>query len=402
VWNPPAESPDNGDNAGFPCSLCVHSNIIPLAPLTNRSIHQTSGMNTKEDTHMPKEQVKMDKRYQVFVSSTYADLKDERQRVIQTLMEMDCIPSGMELFPAADEETWEFIKRVIDDCDYYLLIIGGRYGSITPEGISYTEKEYDYAFERGMKVIAFLHSSPTEIPAGKSEMNPELRERLLAFRNKVSANRLVKFWKAADELPGLVALSLSKTIKTYPAMGWVRADKIGNAELLNELNELRKKKEELEIELARLQRVTFPTGEVVRAWFDTVINPLIDALKNERRTMSKQRWFWDQFKQTLDGLHLLSSLSENLEQFVLSHSDVGDLLRQHDVAVLHLIGSVKAFYEAVKGSAELKSAYEEATKPDMIRKMVEANPHNSLFTSYSNDQQILQSLLGPCPFWNRA
>ena len=83
----------------------------------------------------------MDKRFQVFVSSTYADLKEARQKVIQTLMEMDCIPAGMELFPAADEEQWKFIKRVIDDCDYYILIIGGRYGSLTAEGISYTEKE---------------------------------------------------------------------------------------------------------------------------------------------------------------------------------------------------------------------------------------------------------------------
>ena len=52
----------------------------------------------------------MDKRYQVFVSSTYADLKEERQHVIQALMEMDCIPSGMEVFPAADEEQWDFIN----------------------------------------------------------------------------------------------------------------------------------------------------------------------------------------------------------------------------------------------------------------------------------------------------
>ena len=85
----------------------------------------------------------MDVRYQVFVSSTFADLKDERQKVIQALMEMDCIPAGMELFPAANDEQWEFIKRVIDDCDYYILIIGGRYGSLTSEGISYTEKEFD-------------------------------------------------------------------------------------------------------------------------------------------------------------------------------------------------------------------------------------------------------------------
>jgi hypothetical protein len=142
------------------------------------------------------------------------------------------------------------------------------------------------------------------------------------------------------------------------------------------------------------RRVTFPTGEVVRAWFDTVINPLIEALRNERRTMHKQRWVWDRFNQsTIDGMRLLSSLSENLEQFVLLHSDVCGLLRQHDDAVLRLISSVRAFYEEVKDSTELKSVYEEATKPDMIRIMVEANPHNSLFPN-SNDQQILESILG--------
>lgn len=196
----------------------------------------------------------MEKRYQVFVSSTYADLREERQRVIQTLMEMDCIPSGMELFPAADEEQWEFIKKVIDDCDYYLLIIGGRYGSTTPEGVSYTEKEYDYAMERGIKVVALLHEKPEDIPMGKSETDPELRGRLKAFREKVAKNRLVRFWKAAEDLPGLVALNLSKTIKTYPAVGWIRANQASNAQLLNEINELRKRNEKLESELSKLRR----------------------------------------------------------------------------------------------------------------------------------------------------
>ena len=148
----------------------------------------------------------MDKRYQVFVSSTYADLRQERQRVIQTLMEMDCIPSGMELFPAVDEEQWEFIKRIIDDCDYYLLIIGGRYGSTTSEGLSYTEKEYDYAIGNGIKVIALLHANPDDISVAKSDIDPELRRRLKSFREKVAKNRLVKFWKNAEELPRLVAL----------------------------------------------------------------------------------------------------------------------------------------------------------------------------------------------------
>lgn len=195
----------------------------------------------------------MDKRYQVFVSSTYADLKQERQRVIQALMEMDCIPAGMELFPAADDEQWAFIKRIIDDCDYYLIIIGGRYGSLTPEGISYTEKEFNYALERGLKIVALLHEEPDSIPVNKSDIDPVLRQKLKAFRDKVATNRLVKFWKTADELPGMVALSLSKTIKTYPAVGWVRASSVASEEMLIEINDLRKENVELSQKLANLQ-----------------------------------------------------------------------------------------------------------------------------------------------------
>lgn len=196
----------------------------------------------------------MEKRYQVFVSSTYADLKEERQHVTQVLMEMDCIPVGMELFPAVDEEQWEFIKKIIDDSDYYLLIIGGRYGTTTDEGISYTEKEYDYAVEKGLKVIALLHEKPDDISVGKSDIEPELRKKLQAFRNKVSTGRLVNFWSEPKALPGLVALSLPKTIKMFPAVGWVRASNVSSEELLGELNELRKENSILKSDLSEFHQ----------------------------------------------------------------------------------------------------------------------------------------------------
>ncbi|MGB6689897.1 MAG: DUF4062 domain-containing protein [Terracidiphilus sp.] len=194
----------------------------------------------------------MDKRYQVFVSSTYADLKDERRAVIQTLMEMDCIPAGMELFPAADEEQFSFIKKIIDDCDYYILIIGGRYGSTTSEGLSYTEKEYDYAREKKIHVLAFVHENPGKIPLEKSELDAGLRARLDVFREKVKTGKMVKMWQDAKDLPGLVALSLSKTIKTHPAVGWVRADKVATSEALSDLNKLRKRNDEIERRLKEL------------------------------------------------------------------------------------------------------------------------------------------------------
>jgi hypothetical protein len=102
----------------------------------------------------------MEKRFQVFVSSTYEDLRAERRHVMQALLELDCIPAGMELFPATDDDQWTLIKRVIDDCDNYLVIIAGRYGSSGPDGMGYTEKEYDYAISTKKPVIAFLHESP--------------------------------------------------------------------------------------------------------------------------------------------------------------------------------------------------------------------------------------------------
>lgn len=76
----------------------------------------------------------LDKRYQVFVSSTYEDLVEERQAVMHALLELDCIPSGMELFPAADDDQWTLIKRVIDDCDYYIVVIAGKCGSMFGTG----------------------------------------------------------------------------------------------------------------------------------------------------------------------------------------------------------------------------------------------------------------------------
>lgn len=187
----------------------------------------------------------MDKRYQIFISSTFSDLKEERNKVMQTIMSLDCIPAGMELFPAMDEEQFEFIKRIIDDCDYYLLIVGARYGSMDDNGVSYTEKEYDYAKEKGIPVMAFLHKDISSIPLGKADTDAVLKQKLENFRKKVETGKLVKYWDNADELNALVAISLPKTIKMFPRTGWVRANLQTNAESLQEINQLQKELSEL-------------------------------------------------------------------------------------------------------------------------------------------------------------
>jgi len=45
----------------------------------------------------------MEKKHQVFISSTFRDLIVERQAVLKAVLELGHMPAGMELFPAADE-----------------------------------------------------------------------------------------------------------------------------------------------------------------------------------------------------------------------------------------------------------------------------------------------------------
>lgn len=233
-------------------------------------------------------------------------------------MELDCIPAGMELFPATDEEQFEFIKRIIDDCDYYLLIIGGRYGSTTTQGISYTEKEYDYAIEKGIKVIALLHENPNGIPYEKSEQNDTSRKLLESFRNKAATGRLVRFWKTAEDLPGIVALSMAKTIKMFPATGWIRADLAENRESSKELTRLSIENHELREELTALKESLKKTAS------NKEIKEILGASEIEVHIFYKDSKDWEPQKSTT-LLRVFSIVAPELMQ-EKSTTDINHLL----------------------------------------------------------------------------
>lgn len=194
----------------------------------------------------------MEKRYQVFVSSTYRDLVEERAEVIQALLELDCLPAAMEIFPAANDDQWTLIKQVIDLSDYYIVIVGGRYGSISQEGVSYTEREYDYAIEMKKPVLGFVHRSPEDIPAGRTDQNDRAREGLDAFRSKVQT-RLTKEFASPSELGSVVSRSLVRLMKADPAEGWVRGRNAMTPEVEAEIAELRAQLAEGALEKATLE-----------------------------------------------------------------------------------------------------------------------------------------------------
>ena len=194
----------------------------------------------------------MDKKYQVFVSSTYQDLIEERQKVIEALISKNCFPVGMEYFPAASEEQFAVIKKLIDRCDYYILILGGRYGSIEPKtGKSYTQLEYEYALNKNIPVAAFYHKNIGDLPSSKVENTNEGKEKYGEFKRLVQ-NNLCKSWGEAYELAFNVNVTLDYMFENYPRTGWVKADEISSAEANKELITLRKENDLLKSKIRAL------------------------------------------------------------------------------------------------------------------------------------------------------
>ena len=166
-------------------------------------------------------------KYQIFVSSTYEDLIEERKEVTQALLETNCIPAGMELFPASSKEQWEVIKKSIDESDYYLVIIAGKYGSIAKNSdkkISYTEMEFDYAYQTQKPIIAMVHSDIESLPAKKVERTLTKINKLKFFRNKAQKGRVVKFWNNKDNLKSAVISSINNELINNPVGGWVKCN----------------------------------------------------------------------------------------------------------------------------------------------------------------------------------
>jgi Domain of unknown function (DUF4062) len=198
-----------------------------------------------------------DKRHSIFISSTFEDLKTERQAVQDAIISAGDFPVQMESFPAADEDQFEFIKALIDKCDYYVLIVAGRYGTPSNDGVSYTEKEYRYAKSKGIPILAMMHENRGSLPANLSEDTADGKTRLAVFITEVESNRLRKLWKTTDALKLAVREALDHAKITKPAVGWIRGDTIASLAALEELNEVRKENEKyrdeinsLEVELA--------------------------------------------------------------------------------------------------------------------------------------------------------
>ncbi len=184
------------------------------------------------------------RKFSIFISSTYEDLKEERQALVGVALENNFIPVGMEQFHAAPTSQWNVITRMIDECDFYLLVIGGRYGSIDEDtGISYTEKEYNYAKDKGLPTLVLIKESSaiTEREQDTGDDKYAKMKKLDEFRERVKNDgNTVDFFKDTNSLKYVASPTFRNAINYVDVnAGWVRYRDI--VDVINEEAEERNK-----------------------------------------------------------------------------------------------------------------------------------------------------------------
>jgi Domain of unknown function (DUF4062) len=196
------------------------------------------------------------RKLQVFVSSTFIDLKEERQTAVQAILNAGHIPAGMELFTAGDESQWTIIKRWIEESDVYMLLLGGRYGSIEPNsGKSYTHLEYDYAVELKKPLFAIVINDKAldekVSKEGRKVLELDNPQGLKEFKIVAQSNQC-SFW---DDLKD-IKLNINDSIRDIEyryadsLKGWVKADDTDYSSISEELARLSKENSELKSQLA--------------------------------------------------------------------------------------------------------------------------------------------------------
>jgi hypothetical protein len=192
----------------------------------------------------------------------------------------------MDLFPAADEQQLDYIKRIIDRSDYYVVIVGGRYGSVDEHAVSYTEREFEYAQSKGIPVLAFLHADPGSIAVGKTDEDSDKKARLDRFKAKLMTGRLVESWTGIDELCTKVVIAVANATNLKPGVGWVRGDNAIDPKLLQEFERIRTENAELRTTITELRAT-----QDELSFDDTLIGPddLISfGVRTVRRNKSGQ------------------------------------------------------------------------------------------------------------------
>jgi hypothetical protein len=153
---------------------------------------------------------------------------------------------------------------------------------------------------------------------------------------------------------------------------------------------------------------------IVRAWFDTVLNPIIRGLLSEAAALAERNLTWGLRPDRLATFvpvreHLVPAVWPNFEQFLSLHSECNRPIEEHDDRLEVLTQACRRLEAALVGSPALKETFHrvEAALPagrTISDYFGAADPEDYLqiiSAHIINDVQKLPSYNLVAPFWNK-
>lgn len=303
----------------------------------------------------------MKSKLQIFISSTFLDLKEERQAAVEAILRSGHYPAGMELFTAGNKSQWEIIQRWIEESDIYLLILGGRYGSTEPDsGISYTELEYDFAvsLDKPFFSVVITDDGLEEKvkKLGTDAIEKENQKKLSEFREKV-LSKISTFFTDTKDVKLAVLESIPKIEAEYELQGWVRSENIPDtkalaeeiAKLHTENIKLRDELSKCSEKLATNKNSSSPSKE--KQEFDEIYSLLQDT-KIDITGIKSSLGNGKELPNEIDALNLAISFRDLLMRGVTNQIDMSDIdsfvffrlcpkLQVHDLVLNEKVPSVR-------------------------------------------------------------
>lgn len=153
----------------------------------------------------------------VYVSSTYFDLREFREKVSRVLRRMGHDDMSREYY--VDDERRPVERSLVDvgECDLFIGILGWQYGWIpsenNPGSRSLTELEYRRARDSGRPCLIFLLDEAAPWPRKMMDTDPS---RIEDFRLQVSKDVRVGFFTTPDDLAAALFPAIQNVFERQP------------------------------------------------------------------------------------------------------------------------------------------------------------------------------------------
>lgn len=278
------------------------------------------------------------KKLQVFISSTYSDLLEERQACVETILQAGHIPAGMELFAAGSETQLDTIKRWIDASDVYMLLLGGRYGSLDPKTkLAYTEVEYRYALEKKKPVFAvvmsdsFLDAKIGQV--GRSVLEQDNVDKYRKFK-KLVLSKIIKYFDSLDGIKLAIFQSMIEIDSRYNLEGWVRGSEVVDVKpLISQISTLTQENADLKKEITSLHKNSVKQSKSKRTLKQFEFQGNVHTIEHWRDILTKVLGIFAEQKRIKDPDVLLNLNNNRATFFTFDESKVS---RPHKIPLTKL------------------------------------------------------------------